>query len=232
MRKQVELSRTDKNTMRDELRAAELAKYNEEYFDTEWWKEDIPGKSGNRGLSYNDPDHNRRFVFLADALTRCFEFESFLDAGCGPGNLLDVLASKGKKVVGCDPAPAALTSFCERTRGLIDPDAFICSTISNLPFEDRQFDLVWCSDVMEHLLYFDIELAARQLSRVSAKYLALTINLDNPYHYHPTILSRPTWTKLFLETGMLRHSTLIEERLQRDIEAQYVEYDAFVFERI
>lgn len=67
-----------------------------------------------------------------------------LDAGCGSGRTLDDLAARGR-VWGVDASPVAARAA--RERGHRDVRV---ATIQGLPFEDAQFDLVTCLDVIEH----------------------------------------------------------------------------------
>lgn len=67
-----------------------------------------------------------------------------LDAGCGSGRTLDDLAARGR-VSGVDASP--LAAAAARERGHADIHV---SGIEDLPFEDGQFDLVTCLDVIEH----------------------------------------------------------------------------------
>jgi SAM-dependent methyltransferase len=92
-----------------------------------------------------------------------------LDAGCGPGNMLDLLSQYGQ-VIGVDSEAAALT-FCH-TRGFRD----LCyADICNLPVGEDSLDLVVAIDVLEHL---DDDMSAlAQLHRVgrSGGWVCITV---------------------------------------------------------
>lgn len=84
-----------------------------------------------------------------------------LDAGCGSGRNLELLARFGT-VTGVEPA--ALSVVAARARGV--GQVVQCSLGSALPLESAAFDLVVCLDVLEHV---DDDLAAlRELRRVAA----------------------------------------------------------------
>lgn len=217
-----------KNAVMKAIRAEERSKYDDHYFRSEYWKEDLPGVSGNRGLSYDDIYHNARFSFLSNMLISRFEFETILDAGCGTGILVSELNREGKIAYGFDFSASA--AKCYRQRVKDRESRFLMALISALPFEDSAFDLVFCSDVLEHLPFFDIEGAVREISRVSRRYVIATINLDNPYYYHPTILSRKNWESIFVSCNLTRLPEL-EAQVSHDICSRYEEYDFFVFEK-
>jgi 2-polyprenyl-6-hydroxyphenyl methylase/3-demethylubiquinone-9 3-methyltransferase len=86
----------------------------------------------------------RRALLLAEARPG----ERVLDLGCGAGRFVAALRDAGADPVGVEIAAAAL----ERARGnapgadlrLIEPDG-------SLPLEHASVDLVWCSEVLEHV---------------------------------------------------------------------------------
>lgn len=216
-----------KNELRWWLRQKEKKKYNTEYFQNECWKEDLPGITGNRGLSYDDPNHWKRFTFLADLLQKHFEFNSFVDAGCGLGLLVDIMAVRGVRAYGFDFASAAFGRASNRIKSRV-----VVGGIETIPFSNSCVDLVFCSDVLEHVPVFDLELAIFELIRVTKLYIVATINLDNPYKYHPTILSRKSWEALFLLTEVVCQDTAKEKTIQRECIKNHPEYDFLVFEKL
>jgi SAM-dependent methyltransferase len=71
-----------------------------------------------------------------------------LDLGCGTGGFTALLAEAGAQVIGADVAQAALTRAQERHPGL---DFRLVPIDGPLPFEGCRFDLVWSSEVIEHV---------------------------------------------------------------------------------
>lgn len=86
---------------------------------------------------------------------------SILDVGCGNGALSNFLDDK-YDILGIDQSTEALKFF--KNRKLI-------GSISSMTFEDKSFDLVICSDVLEHLDGDNFQLTVEELARVSKKYL-------------------------------------------------------------
>ena len=83
-----------------------------------------------------------------------------LDAGCGTGRNLQGYRRLGP-VRGIEPSGSAV-DFCHQ-RGLTE---VVQATVESLPFEDGSFDLVFTTDVLEHV---DDDVAALQeLRRVAA----------------------------------------------------------------
>lgn len=62
-----------------------------------------------------------------------------LDVGCRDGYWSEKLKARGYTVVSCDLDPQY-------------PGAVTLNANQRLPFGDSEFDLVWCSEVIEHLL--------------------------------------------------------------------------------
>lgn len=96
---------------------------------------------------------------------------SILDVGCGDGALTNLLASTYEKVVGIDKSNEALKHVkAEKISGSID----------YMPFPDNGFDLVVCSEVLEHLPQGIYKQAILELQRVSNKYIIISVPNDEP----------------------------------------------------
>jgi 2-polyprenyl-6-hydroxyphenyl methylase/3-demethylubiquinone-9 3-methyltransferase len=75
------------------------------------------------------------------------------------------LAQRGATVVGIDLSRASLhvASRHARRHGHPEP-VFTCGRADSLPFADASFDIVWCTDVLEHLPHLPTAIA--QIARV------------------------------------------------------------------
>lgn len=80
-----------------------------------------------------------------------------LDAGCGAGGTLEYLARYGS-VQGVDVSPQ-MVEYCQK-RGM----SVSCTSLSELPFRNDNFDMVFCLDVLEHIPHE--KPALRELIRV------------------------------------------------------------------
>lgn len=106
------------------------------------------------------PQEKYRIHLVAQIIPK--DVETILDAGCGNGAISNYL--EGYTIKGIDRSEEALKYFKH--------DKSIGS-LESLPFEDGAFDLVLCSDVLEHLPKEVFERAINELQRVSKKYLLI-----------------------------------------------------------
>jgi SAM-dependent methyltransferase len=85
-----------------------------------------------------------------------------LDAGCGSGRNMELLARFGT-VTGLEPAERSAATARARGAGEVVQG----SLEGRLPFDDAAFDLIACLDVLEHVE--DDHAALRELRRVTAE---------------------------------------------------------------
>jgi SAM-dependent methyltransferase len=86
----------------------------------------------------------RRALLLAEARRG----ERVLDLGCGAGRFVAALRAAGVDAVGVELAEAAL----ERARRVAPgADLRLVAPDGSLPLEHAAVDLVWCSEVLEHV---------------------------------------------------------------------------------
>ncbi len=91
------------------------------------------------------PDYELRLAFLLDAVSAG---DRVLDLGSGDGTFTGELRRAGAQAVGVDVAEAALKRARAGHRGL---DFRLAPIDGPLPLEDCAFDLVWASEVIEHV---------------------------------------------------------------------------------
>jgi len=133
-------------------------------FYEEYWSGEAPPDTD----PYTAP-RVRRFLELVPAHARV------LDAGCGAGGALQLLALGNLALTGIDVSARAI----ERARQLCpQADLRVASFDAELPFPDATFDAVYSGDVIEHV--YDVRRMAKELHRVLRPDGLLF--LSTPYH--------------------------------------------------
>lgn len=102
---------------------------------------------------------------------RPLNISTVLDAGCGEGFTLDKLQKEkiGKSYKGIEFDPQAVL-----TANTLYPKIDVKQgDVMKLPFKSNSFDLVVCTEVLEHL--DNPKKAYRELLRVSRKYVLITV---------------------------------------------------------
>ena len=76
-------------------------------------------------------------------------FETLLDAGCGPGPMIAILAEKfpGKRYTGIDLTPAMIDAAKAKN---IPNAEFVVGDCEALPFADGSFDIILCANSAHH----------------------------------------------------------------------------------
>jgi ubiquinone/menaquinone biosynthesis C-methylase UbiE len=160
-----------------------------------WARADRWGSS-----SFEDPELLARTI-----LTTCGGGR-VLAVGCGMGVLVRALLMAGLDATGLDVAPA-----CIEHGNATSPGRFVHGSILELPFDDDAFDVVVCTDVLEHLGEADVDRAISELVRVSRRGLYLTIATgpDRDRTWHLTIRDRLWWERKLLSLPVRRHPRML-----------------------
>ena len=116
----------------------------------------------------------RRALLLAEAA----KGERVLDLGCGAGRFVAALRDAGTDAVGVELAEAAL----ERARRNVPgAELHALGPAGAIPLEDASVDLVWCSEVLEHVPDTAGLLSeARRVLRTGGRLLVTTPSHDLP----------------------------------------------------
>lgn len=99
------------------------------------------------------------------------DIESVLDVGCGEGFTLQRLTNEhiGKKLEGSDSIQEAL----DLGKKIHPHLKLVKGDLYELPYGNNSFDLLICTEVLEHLE--DPKKALKELVRVSKKYILLSV---------------------------------------------------------
>ncbi len=97
-----------------------------------------------------------------------------LDAGCGEGFITDLLARNVENVelIGLEYTREAI----DIAKAANQEISFVQGDIYAIPFEKNEFDLVLCTEVLEHLERPDR--ALRELTRVASHTILLTVSSE------------------------------------------------------
>ncbi len=98
------------------------------------------------------------------------------DVGCGTGYLLSQIKKARpeiKSFTGVD--------FVVDDAETIDGIDYVAAKIENLPFEDKAFDTVICTHVIEHVL--DYRAAIAELRRITSRRLIIIVPREREYRY-------------------------------------------------
>lgn len=108
---------------------------------------------------------------LVNEIESCNNKVRVLDAGCGEGFITNLLVSNIANIeaVGLEYTQEAL-EIAQKSNSSIQ---WMRGDIYQLPFEDNAFDIVICTEVLEHLS--DPCMAISELKRVCKKYVLLTV---------------------------------------------------------
>lgn len=132
-----------------------------------------------------DPRIDRKFARILELVRAQLPCEAFLDAGCGDGRYLAALADElpGRRA-GVDLSARIL----ETARARVEAD-FRRASLEQLPFGDGEFDLLLCTQVIEHVP--DPGRAVAELARVLRPGGTLVISTDNERNYVTRALNAP-----------------------------------------
>lgn len=96
-------------------------------------------------VELHPPERKLRRAFMLSAVR---SGDRALDLGCGDGTFTAELKAAGARVIGAEVAEAAVSRARQRHPSL---DFRLVALEGPLPFADREFDLVWSSEVLEHV---------------------------------------------------------------------------------
>jgi glycosyltransferase involved in cell wall biosynthesis len=155
---------------------------NTELFGPEYYSEEyFIGQKG--GLSYITPNgkiaqwsyYNPDGEWLGakpimEAIKKILNPRNMLDVGCGRGTFCAYARDVGIDAIGIDFSPWAIEHPYPRARGLIQ-----LGDVRNIEFPDQSFDLVFCTDIIEHIYEEDLDKTISEVQRVAKKWIFYNI---------------------------------------------------------
>ena len=137
-------------------------------------------------------------------LTKAKAVNSILDVGCGEGFTLNRLKENGigKELEGLEYLKDAI-ELGKKTYPAIK---ITQGTIYELPYMDNSFDLVLCTEVLEHL--DEPEKALKELVRVSKKYLVISVP-NEPFFMLAQLVRGKNWSRFGNDIEHINHWTML-----------------------
>ena len=144
--------------------------YDEAYFDTaSKTYRDEKGKIKKWGYIDSSTVGWEGWKEIAPVLLKMFNPKRVIDVGAGTGTLLPYLQGHAE-TWGFDFSRYAVTHCLKKAKGyMLNADARF------IPFKDRSFDLVFCSDLLEHIYEVDCDAVIDELFRIAVKWVFLQI---------------------------------------------------------
>jgi 2-polyprenyl-3-methyl-5-hydroxy-6-metoxy-1,4-benzoquinol methylase len=156
-----------------------------------------------------DPAVDRKFERITAALRAHLPCGSLLDAGCGDGRYFHVIADAPptERLAGCDISERILATARETAAKVGLSPELVRANVESLPFEDASFDVVLCTQVLEHLL--DPEDGVRELARVLRPGGTLVLSADHARNTVTRVLFAPRLAVVGLLGLRNRHAPVL-----------------------
>jgi len=127
------------------------------------------------------------------------KFKSVLDVGCGPSWSVLEFLGRGYRAQGIESCEYL---FSQELRVPFGLGIIKKGVVTAIPFSLNSFDLVFCTDVLEHISEQDIDKAISELVRVTKKYIYCTICFNEAVCFpelklHSTVKPREWWLAKF-----------------------------------
>ncbi len=133
------------------------------------WQERVKNED-----DYKPPAQKARLDKLENSLKALTQQSVVLDYGCGFGEFTELISKQGFKTFGLDTSPTVVKRNNERFSDI----EFVCAPTIPCEIANDTFDMIWCSEVVEHV--HDTNAIFSEFSRLLKPngYLVLT----TPYH--------------------------------------------------
>ena len=146
-------------------------------FDPEWYEEEyFTAKPYAPYYTIGEPAplSAQKFIVLMNVT----QPRSVLDVGCAYGLMVERCLENGIYAMGLD-----ISKWCEKQAEIIIPGHFVRGVAWDLPFKDKEFDVLYCDGVLEHIPERLIEQTLSEFYRVANK-RCMDITFDHPETEH------------------------------------------------
>ena len=171
---------------------------------------DAAEKSGNKVQMFW---HRQRFQHLVRGVD--LKNRRVLDVGCGCGNFIDKIKESTDFCVGIDAAIAQVNYANAKFKN--EKTAFVEASADSIPYPDEHFDLIFCSELIEHLL--NPEEVIKEMKRLLKASGELIMTTPNYSSFWPVL--ELVWNKVSKVDYYHQHITKfnkkkLEEALNRE----------------
>jgi len=168
--------------------------------------------------------------FAVDVVSK-ISFHTVLDAGTGNGALVRLMRKHGKNAYGIELSQAVIEHECPDllSQKLVEP-----GILTNLPYVDNSFDLVFSADALEHIDPSEADTVVRELVRVTRRHIFLSISLkghtkasatnSSEASRHTMLRSREWWHDMFRKHGAIVNEALLWAFQEKDLSYERSEY--------
>jgi GT2 family glycosyltransferase/2-polyprenyl-3-methyl-5-hydroxy-6-metoxy-1,4-benzoquinol methylase len=143
------------------------------------------------------PEWLQFYAKIADAIVRQIGPRTVLDAGCALGFIVEALRDRGVEAFGIDISEYAI----QNVREDIQPYVRVASLLDPL---SEPYDLIVCSEVLEHLTAAEGEQAIENLCKASDDILFSSTPEDYREATHFNVRPPDYWSTLFALYGFVR----------------------------
>jgi len=138
-------------------------------------------------------------LHCVDKLCEKYKFQTVMDVGCGPGWSVVAFLMRGKM---CQGVESCKYLFDNELRILAGSEIVKQASIVDIPCPVSSFDMVFCTDVLEHVQEKNVDKAISELVRISKKYIFCTISswkaqMFPELELHQTVKPREWWEEKF-----------------------------------
>ncbi len=176
---------------------SETATQNKKFYDTYWSTNRKTFSGSNQGYAPN----LRRW--MDEELRDLPSSAPVLEVGCGDGSFTTDLAQKFSAVTAIDISAGQIADNIARLPNITFRQHDVAE---RFPFADGTFEVIWCSEVLEHL--FDPAFAVREMQRILKPAGRLLVTV--PYHgrFKNVLIALFKWDQHFVpSTSHIRFYT-------------------------